>query len=410
VKALWRSPTLRSVVIFAVSGLGFLGANLILARLLPTAEYGLFTLVLAFINLGFALGTLGLDGVVNRRHLLAGPWLFRQSLGAALVVGLGLAIISAVAYGLAPSMLLVVFVSTVAGGVMMVAAAKFQSEQRFGISLALNQSPNLVLIAAAVAVALSNARTAALPLLISALGFVLAAVVGWWVLFRERETRSAGASRFSWAEAFSFAGVNAAGLLLIQLDRLIIPQLLSVHDLATFGVLAAIAGSLFRVLSMGVGYTLVPRLRAAEAIAERRRLIRLEAKMVGAIIVTGSIVIWLVTPLVEQWFLAGKYHLTGALILATLVSGVAKTASSFTRSVVSALGSPGELSLLNLWGWGSVAVALTAAFVGARWGLAGVIYGVALGWAMRALVALLLALRHLQPSASVPVTAQTGPA
>ena len=50
-----------------------------------------------------------------------------------------------------------------------------------------------------------------------------------------------------------------------------------IHDLATFGVLAAIAGSLFRVLSMGVGYTLVPRLRAAGSVLERRRLVAHEA-------------------------------------------------------------------------------------------------------------------------------------
>ena len=46
-------------------------------------------------------------------------------------------------------LVLVVFVSTVAGGSMVVAGAQFQSEQRYGISLSLDSEPNLALIIAA---------------------------------------------------------------------------------------------------------------------------------------------------------------------------------------------------------------------------------------------------------------------
>ena len=44
---LWRSPTLRSATVMGVSGAGFAGANLILARRLPETEYALFTLFLS---------------------------------------------------------------------------------------------------------------------------------------------------------------------------------------------------------------------------------------------------------------------------------------------------------------------------------------------------------------------------
>jgi O-antigen/teichoic acid export membrane protein len=302
-------------------------------------------------------------------------------------------------------LLLVLFVSTVAGGAMAVAGAQFQSERRYGISLALTQSPNLALLVAAVAVIVSEDREAWLPLVIAALGFVLAAVYGWSVLFRERASKPARETWFPWGEALSFAGLNAAGLLLIQLDRLIIPQVLPVHDLATYGVLAAIAGSLFRVLQMGVGYTLVPRLRVAASVPERRHLIAHEAKLVGAMVVAGSAVIWFVTPLIEQWFLQGKYHLGGSLLLAALVSGVAKIMNAFTKSTVTALATPAELSMVNLLGWASVALAVVAGVLGARWGLAGVIYGVGFGWLIRALTALYVTLRHLKLPASIPVTA-----
>lgn len=391
---------------YAAAGLGFAGANLILARVLPTAEYGLFTLIIAMVNLGHALGTGGIDGVVTRRNLAAGPELLRRSAGTALIVATGLTIVAAAAYQLAPWMLLVVFVSTATGGIMMVASARFQSEQRFGISLGLMQSPNLVLMIAAIVVVLLKYEEAWLPLSIAAMGFVVAACIGWGLLLfgSKREARSS--TSFPWGDALSFAGLNAAGLLLVQLDRLIIPQVLTVHDLATYGVLAAIAGSLFRVLSMGVGYTMVPRLRDAPGVLQRRALVAHEAKLVGFLIVAGAAIIWFVTPLVEEWFLAGKYHLAGSLVLAALVGGVAKIANSFTKSVVSALGTSAELIQVNLLGWGAVALTIPAALVGARWGLAGLMYGVALGWLLNAAAGLYFALRHLRLPASVPVAAR----
>jgi O-antigen/teichoic acid export membrane protein len=405
VRKLWYSPTLRSVVVYGASGLGFAGANLILARLLPTSEYAVFTLVIALANLGYSLSPAGVDGIVNRRHLDAGPKLLRRTVSAALLVGLAFVVIADVGYHMTVPQLLILFVSTVAGGAMAVAGAQFQSERRYGISLALTQSPNLALLVAAAAVIVSTNREAWLPLLISALGFVLAAVYGWSVLFRERASKSARETWFPWGEALSFAGLNAAGLVLIQLDRLIIPHVLPVEDLATYGVLAAIAGSLFRVLQMGVGYTLVPRLRVAGSVPERRHLIAHEAKLVVAMVVVGSAVIWILTPLIERSFLQGKYHLGGALLLAALVTGVAKIMNAFTKSTVTALATPAELSLVNLLGWASVALAIVAAVFGARWGLAGVIYGVGFGWLLRALTALYVTLRHLKLPASIPVTA-----
>jgi O-antigen/teichoic acid export membrane protein len=402
---LWRSPTLRTALVYAGSGLGFSGANLILARVLSTEEYALFTLAIALINLAFALGPLGLDGVVNRRHLEAGPRLLRRTLEASILVGLIFVGIALVGYHMSPLVLLLLFLSTVAGGAMSVAGAQFQAEQRFGLSLFLTQSPNLSLLVAALAVVLVHGRVASLPLAIATLGFGIAALYGWWILFRERHSKPAHEIWFPWSEALSFAGLSTAGLLLIQLDRLIIPHVLPLEDLATYGVLAAIAGSLFRVLQMGVGYTLIPRLRAAGSVLERRRLIAHEAKLVGAVVVGGSAFIWLVTPYVERWLLQDKYHLTGYLLLAAVISGVVKIMNAFTRATDTALATPGELSMVNVLGWFSVALAVPAGMFGARWGLAGVIYGVGFGWLLRALTGVYYTVRHLHLPASVPVTA-----
>ncbi|HWN19014.1 MAG TPA: hypothetical protein VNO19_08875 [Gemmatimonadales bacterium] len=405
-RSLWYSPTLRTVVIYGASGLGFAGSNLILARFLPTAEYGLFTLYIAMANLSFALAPIGVDGIVQRHHLEAGPTLLKHTLTAGLLTGMVTILVGGLAYHLPTALLALLFASTVGGGAMAVAGAQFQSEQRYGLSLALTQSPNLMLMVAALAVIVTGVREAHLALAISSLGFVAAGALGWWILFRERASKPFRDTRFPLGEALSIFGVGAAGLLLVQLDRLIIPHVLSLHDLATFGVLAAIAGSLYRVLSMGVGYSLVARLRVAGSILERRRLIAHEAKLVSAIVIAGSVAIWLLTPLIERAFLAGKYHLGASLLAAAVFSGIAKIMNSFTKSTVTALATASEMSIVNLVGWVSVGIAIGAAIFGARWGLTGVIYGVGLGWLVRALAAFYITLHHLKLPESVPVAAQ----
>jgi O-antigen/teichoic acid export membrane protein len=401
VRRLWRSATLRSVAVLGLSGVGFAVANLVLARGLPTEQYALLTLVVALVNVGYPLAAAGVDGVVNRRRLEAGPRLLRRLSQASVPVALVFTTIGLVGYETSLPVAIMILLCTLAGGAVLVAGGQFQSEQRFGISLALNQSPNLVLLLAAGWVLAAGSQRAETALAMWTAGFLLAAAVGWWLLFRERHAKPSRSVEFPWSEAMSIAGLTVAGLVLIQLERLLLPHLLPLEDLATYGVLAAIAGSLFRVLQMGVGYSLLPRLRAAPGVLERRQLLFKEARLVVTVAALGSLAIWVATPRIEDLFLGGKYHLSAALVLAAVVTGFAKVLNGFAQSAVSALAEPRELQLVSVLGWVSVGVAAVGAVAGARWGLPGVIYGVGLGWVMRASVGLLLAARHLRLPATV---------
>jgi O-antigen/teichoic acid export membrane protein len=163
------------MVVYALSGIGFAGSNLILARALPTEQYAVFTLVIALGNLGYALAPAGLDGLVTRRHLEAGPRLFSSALVASILIGLAFGVVGMESYGLSAPLAFLLFVSSTAGGLMIVAGARFQSEQRFGQSLLLGQSPNIVLLFAAVVSLIAHETGAWLPVLISTIGFIVAA-------------------------------------------------------------------------------------------------------------------------------------------------------------------------------------------------------------------------------------------
>jgi hypothetical protein len=178
---------------------------------------------------------------------------------------------------------------------------------------------------------------------------------------------------------------------------------LTVADLALFGVLGAIAGSVFRVLQMAVGFTLLPRLRSAASVLERRQLIARELRFALVIAAAGAICVLTFTPLIERWFLAGKYHLPTALLVAALFSGFAKIAHAFARATATAVATPRELGLVNGAGWVSLAIGVGGAVVAAPWGLTGVIYGVGVGWLVWAFSTFALVMHHLRLPANVPV-------
>ena len=86
--------------------------------------------------------------------------------------------------------------------------------------------------------------------------YVLLSIVGWGILGR-RHPQDSGEGHSLW-EGLSLLGITAAALLLMQLERLLAPRLLSLEDLARFAVVATLVGSPFRMLQMGAGYTLLP--------------------------------------------------------------------------------------------------------------------------------------------------------
>jgi O-antigen/teichoic acid export membrane protein len=393
--------TALSMVVYGGSGVAFAAASLLLARALSTEQFALITLLVALNTLGYHLAPLGLDGLVTRARAAVGTALLTRAAAVTGAIAIVVSAASFAAYGLPAATAAMLLAGTAAGGLMLVSSAKFQSEERFALSLALVMSPNFLLLLGAVATILAGSRTADLSFAVLSVGLCGAALFGWRLALRDGRGATTS-THVPWDEALMLAGVSAAGMLFIQLERLVIPYVLTVADLALFGVLAAIAGSVFRLLQMGVGFTLLPRLRRATTVLERRQLIAHELRFALVIAAAGAAAILVLTPLLERWFLAGKYHLPIGLLVAALFSGTAKIAHAFARATATALATPRELAFVNGAGWLSAALAIGLAVAAAPWGLTGVIYGIGAGWLTWAIAAFGVVMHHLRVPAEVP--------
>ncbi|HVS78048.1 MAG TPA: hypothetical protein VHE11_14010, partial [Steroidobacteraceae bacterium] len=128
-KALYRSASLRTAAAMGLGGVGFSIGSLLLARVLPTEEYGLVALVLGIVAVAGLTAPLGLDQVAARRGIrLDGRWR-RAALAASAATALAAAVLSALIYHLSPSLALSVALITLTLGVAQSAGGHFQGQQ-----------------------------------------------------------------------------------------------------------------------------------------------------------------------------------------------------------------------------------------------------------------------------------------
>jgi O-antigen/teichoic acid export membrane protein len=280
----------------------------------------------------------------------------------------------------------------VASSANTVAASLYRSTRQFVPGLMLTQLQNYALLTiAGIALAMPTASAVGVTAMI-VLAYGVGASIGW-ITLRRRDSAAPNEapSRAYVAEGLFALGYSIATMIMSQFERLVIPGSLTMGDLAVFSVASALAASPFRMLQIGVGYTLLPRLRACQNISQIRALLLKEGSLAGAATVMLIAVVCLVTPYVLTVFLKGRYHLGNALLIAIFAVGIVKVACAFAVSCVQALGHSNQFRQLTFWAWFSVASSLVCAAVCSRFGLSGIVYGVGAGWLLLTLASGLIA-------------------
>jgi O-antigen/teichoic acid export membrane protein len=389
------ASTYSVATVYAMSGATFAIGNLLLARTLPAAQYGQFALLVALLNLSHRVAPLGLDGMVNRHPIDLSPALLGRLYVAAVPVTALVVLGTRFGYGLGNRELVFLAIGILAGATAYLGSALLQAQHRFVPSAVVNHATNFTVLLAGLLSLVLLFSDPAPPFAIVISGSAIAAPLVLSRLWRPPQERRPAVA-ISWKESLAYAGFVAGALAMQQLDRLVIPRLLSFEALASFSVLAMLVIAPFHVLQLAVEHTLLPRLRHASGPGERRALLRKESLALFGIGIPAGIIAVLIVPPVADLLLAGKYDLGRPLVLAAVVAGLLRVATGLARTTAAALGTTAELARLNLDAWLAVAVGVAGAVLGSRFGLAGAIYGTSLGWASLALVAVRIGVRHVR--------------
>ena len=396
-KALYRSASLRTAAAMGLGGVGFSLGSLLLARVLPTPEYGLVSLVLGLVAVAALTAPLGIDQVAARRGIRLDAGWRRAALGACLTSALAAATIAAVVYRLSPSLVASVAVITLALGFAQAAGGHFQGQQHLRTAVWVVQLLNAALALVALLSVAVGIRTAGAVCELIAVLVLLAAAAVWGLVRRRQGT--GGTQPAPWGlrwESLSLLTVQACAAAFMQLERLLLGPIVGLHELAVYSVLAALVSSPFRLLQAAVQFTLIPTLRTAGDVGARRAKILREAALVFVTIAGGSAAIWVLAPPLASWFVAGRYTLSHALIAAALISGFLKVLSGFLTAVVVSCGEERRLRILSYLSWIAIGISVAGAFLTAPWGLVGVLYGIAAGWLVRCVFTAWLALPYLR--------------
>jgi O-antigen/teichoic acid export membrane protein len=405
IKRAFHSPTLRSAAALAAGGVGFGVANLLLARVLSTGEFGVVSLLLSFIQVGAAVGAPGLPVLINRYHLGPSQRLIVISTIASLLATIATLAILAFFYGIALTLAVITGLAIGLAAMGRVSAAFFQAREQFGLSLLLIQIHNWILLISIPVLLLLDEPYALTVIWVVLLGYAATAWIGWQFAWRDQSASQPPLPTRRWlSEGMSAAGFTIATNVMLQLDRLLIGGTLTIQDLATYSVIAAVAGSAFRMLQMGAGYSLLPRLRRCTDRSAALRMLGGELALLAGMGVIATIGVLVVMPWLLEHFLAGRYAVTEQMILAVIVIGFVRICESSASAAVTALGSTRELAQLNVLGWLMVIASSVCAIWGSRYGLIGMIYGLGAGWMLGAIGAAVLAAKAL---ARMPRTART---
>jgi len=231
---LTRSRSLRAVITFAAGGFGFAAGNIVLAMVMPAADFGIVALALALNQFSLTIGTFGMEVIVNRHRPKVDGTFTTYLLIAATSTSAIIALGAGYYYKLPAILMLLLFVMVVASTTNRVIAAVFQEDGRIGGSLLLLQIHNYTLLIAAGLVVFMGRWGAAVVVGVVALGYACTASWGWWHVRRTMsQGRKAVSVRLLLSEGAAIVGLSVAVQTLFQFERLAIPKIGSMEMLAT---------------------------------------------------------------------------------------------------------------------------------------------------------------------------------
>ena len=390
-----RDSTVRASAVFACSGAAFALGNLLLARAVPVEAFAECAIAIALFNVFGLLAPLGMDQALLRHRVHPGPRLLLPLLLSGAAMG---AAVGAAATGLGafpPATAAALALAILAGGVVATAATGLRAIGRQGGALLAATAASWVLLLIGLAAQAVPMGPSWRPVALFAAGNLLAAGLGWIGLARHGRVPAALAVPIPRGEARSLLGLAAIGTLALQIERLLIPVVLDLPALALFSVLASSAIFPFRLLATAAGFTLTPKLRAAEG-AARRRVLRRELLLMAMLTLAGTTAVTLVAPEVIGLLTAGRYEVDRVLVLVACFSGAAKVVEALPRAILLACGTGREIAQQNGLGIAWLAAVMGGMLLGSPWGLEGLLCGSGAGGLLASLPSLLAARRALR--------------
>jgi O-antigen/teichoic acid export membrane protein len=393
IRALGGASASRAAFGFALGGGGFALANLLLARNLPVEEYGLIVLFVAVIQLGATLGPAGMDTIAVRHRLPATLQLLSRVALTGTLLGGGAAIAVHFLFGVKIGALLAALLIL---GVLFASANKtacsfLLSLGRVRRSMAMLMCINGAMLIGAGLVTLTGSQDMELVAAIIVIAYVVSAVYGWTVGYRDLRAEVAPTVQGRGREAFSITMTQTSTAVLNQLDRMVIPRVASSAALGEYAAATTLAGSPFNMLQSAALHTLTPKLRNCTNVRAVLQLLRHEAIAALTFASLAAVTAVVVVPRIGPLLFKGKYDFELDLVQLIIGLGLLKIWQSFAAATIQALGTRRSLFWQSVASWAALAVAVIGAFLFAERELESIVSAIGIGWLLLCIASTVIA-------------------
>lgn len=401
--ALIRNPNLRTASIFAIGGFAFAMGNLLIGRTMARDDYSQFALVIALQVVASNIGPVGLDQLLLRQNIRLNFRYVALALSTTFLVAALAGFVADGLYEIATTLNIAMTVTTIAFGTMKLGACALRRHGRNLLASIFETSGDTAIFFIGILVAtgtiVGSTQAACVFAAIGTFGMI-AVFTAIWRLERasaiaEGELKSV--RDLPWSDIMSLWAIVAAGVTLLQIERLLIPLLLEFDDLATFSILTSVAIAPFRVLSTGILASLTQQLRRLDSRCGQRSLLIKEIRLFAVVILLATVCVSLLAPFLADLLTQGRYQLGFALCFAACVNGTVKILQAVPRAVAVGIGSTSDLWQVSTSMWLCVFGTAIGALLGAHEGLQAFILMAALGNAIATLPSLITTARRLAP-------------
>jgi O-antigen/teichoic acid export membrane protein len=392
-----KHPAVLTTVLMGSGGIASMLANILYAKQLLAEDFGRLMIMQAIAFVVMGLLPMGFDGLIARREVHAPLFVIRRVIAAGSAVALGILVIGGWLIEGNTDMAIFILFAGISGASLRLFAAIEQSEMNFLRTQIITQSPPLIFLVFACCHLMLGLRSWHEAGVAYALSIVLGALIGY-IIVRHHEVPVTLDQNYRQMtiRALALIGILASILLLNQLPLFVAASVLSLKEVGALGLAIMLVVSPFRLLSHGVGYTLVPRMTGCENRASRRKLLAHEFLFAMGLGLLGAIALLVLVPPFVVFVFDDQYAISYGLVISLVVLGLIRLITAVILAAINAVAGAKILHLSNLFGWASALIAAGSALALSRYGASGIVSGVAIGWAARIGLSLLLLMKEVR--------------
>jgi len=392
-----KHPAVLTTVLMGSGGVASMLANILYAKQLLAEDFGRLVIMQAIAFVAMGLLPMGFESLIARREVHAPLFVIRRVIAAGTAMALAILILGSWLIVGNTDIAIFIFFAGVSGASIRLFAAIEQSKMNFVRTQIVTQSPPFIFLAFACCHLMLGLRSWHEAGVAYALSFALGALIGYIIVRRhEVSTIPDQNYREMTIRALALIGILASILLLNQLPLFVAAGVLSLKEVGALGLAITLVVSPFRLLSHGVGYTLVPRMAGCENRASRRKMLVHEFLFAIGMGLPGAVALLVLVPPFVAFVFNDQYEISHGLVVSLIVLGLIRLITAVILAAINAVADAKVLHLSNLIGWASALIAAGCAFALSRYGASGIVSGVAMGWAARIGLSSLLLMKEVR--------------